>query len=48
MIDGLKCVTRLDILPMIAGEYTLRTAIEKDYEQTDAQLQNLLKDIEEG
>ena len=48
VIDDLKFVTRFDIFPVIAGEYTLRTAIEKYYEQTDAQLQNLLKDIEEG
>jgi type IV pilus assembly protein PilB len=47
VIDDLKFVTRFDIFPVIAGEYTLRTAIEKYYEQTDAQLQTLLKDIED-
>ena len=46
-IDDLKFITRYDIFPVIAGEYTLRTAIERYYEQTDAQLQTLLKDIEE-
>src|SRR5689334_24891793 len=47
VIEDLKFITRYDIFPVIAGEYTLRTAIEKYYEQTDAQLQNLLKDMEE-
>jgi type IV pilus assembly protein PilB len=47
VIEDLKFITRYDIFPVIAGEYTLRTAIEKYYEQTDAQLQTLLKDIEE-
>jgi len=31
---------------VIAGEYTLRNAIDKYYQQSDAQLQTLLKDIE--
>ena len=48
VVDDLKFITRYDIFPVIAGEYTLRTAIERYYEQTDAQLQTLLKDIEEG
>jgi type IV pilus assembly protein PilB len=47
VVDDLKFITRYDIFPVIAGEYTLRTAIERYYEQTDAQLQNLLKDIED-
>ena len=49
VIDDLKFVTRYDIFPVIAGEYTLRTAIDKHYEQVDAQLDSLLKEIgEEG
>ncbi len=47
VIDDLKFITRFDIFPVIAGEYTLRNAIEKYYEQSDVQLQSLLKDIEE-
>jgi len=47
VVDDLKFITRYDIFPVIAGEYTLRTAIERYYEQTDAQLRSLLKDIEE-
>jgi type IV pilus assembly protein PilB len=47
VLDDLKFITRFDIFPVIAGEYTLRNSIERYYEQTDAQLQSLLKDIEE-
>jgi type IV pilus assembly protein PilB len=47
VIDDLKFITRFDIFPVIAGEYTLRMAIERHYEQTDAQLETLLKDMEE-
>jgi type IV pilus assembly protein PilB len=45
VVDDLKFITRYDIFPVIAGEYTLRNAIERYYEQTDAQLQTILKDI---
>jgi type IV pilus assembly protein PilB len=47
VIEDLKFITRYDIFPVIAGEYTLKTAIERYYEQSDAQLQNLLKNIEQ-
>jgi type IV pilus assembly protein PilB len=47
VIDDLKFITRYDIFPVIAGEYTLRTALDKHYEEADAQLDTLLKDIEE-
>ncbi len=42
VVDDLKFITRCDIVPVIAGEYTLRTAIEKYYDETDAQLESLL------
>src|SRR5881397_2507738 len=45
-IEDIKFVTRCDVFPVIAGEYTLRNAIDKYYQQSDAQLQTLLKDIE--
>src|SRR5204862_2882985 len=45
-IEDIKFITRCDVFPVIAGEYTLRNAIEKYYQQSDAQLQSLLKDIE--
>ena len=47
VVDDLKFITRYDIFPVIAGEYTLRNAIERHYEQVDAQLANILKDLEE-
>ena len=45
-IEDIKFITRCDVFPVIAGEYTLRDAIERYYQQSDAQLQTLLKDIE--
>ena len=47
VLDDLKFITRYDIFPVIAGEYTLRTNLDKYYEQVDQQLDSLLKDIEE-
>ena len=47
VLDDLKFVTRYDIFPVIAGEYTLRTAIDRYYEQVDAQLDSLLKEMGE-
>ena len=45
IIDDLKFITRYDIFPVIAGEYTLRNAVEKIYESSEAQMQSLLADI---
>src|SRR5437016_8013564 len=42
-IEDIKFITRCDVFPVIAGEYTLRNAIEKYYQQSDAQLQSLLR-----
>src|SRR2546430_694269 len=39
-IEDIKFVTRCDVFPVIAGEYTLRNAIERYYQQSDAQLQS--------
>ncbi len=46
VIDDLKFITRYDIFPVIAGEYTLRQALDKNYEQVDAQLDTILKDMD--
>jgi len=47
VIDDLKFITRYDIFPVIAGEYTLRNSVDKYYgESTDDALQNLLEDME--
>jgi type IV pilus assembly protein PilB len=50
VIDDIKFITRYDIFPVIAGEFTLRNTIERFYESSDAQMQSLLDDIvsEEG
>ncbi len=47
VVDDLKFITRYDIFPVIAGEYTLKNAIEKHYESTDLQMGALLNEIEE-
>ncbi len=47
LLEDLKFITRFDLFPVIAGEYTLRTLIEKHYQATDQQeLQNILRDME--
>jgi type IV pilus assembly protein PilB len=46
VLDDLKFITRYDLFPVIAGEYTLRNLIEKHYESSDEQLQTLLKEME--
>jgi len=51
VIDDLKFRTRSDIYPVIAGEYTLRTMIERVYPEgavPDAGMENLLDDIDFG
>jgi len=45
VLDDIKFITRLDIFPVIAGEFTLKNAIEKFYESGEAQMENLLEDI---
>ena len=45
VLDDLKFITRCDIFPVIAGEYTIRKAIERYYESNEVQMENLLKDI---
>ena len=48
ILDDLKFITRYDIFPVIAGEYTLRHAIDRYYEAENSQLQTLLKDMDVG
>jgi type IV pilus assembly protein PilB len=48
VIDDLKFITRYDIFPVIAGEYTLRNSVDKHYgEVGDDALANILEDIED-
>jgi type IV pilus assembly protein PilB len=47
LLEDLKFVTRFDLFPVIAGEFTLRALIDKHYQQGNQQeLENLLKDME--
>jgi len=46
VLDDLKFITRYDLFPVIAGEYTLRNLIEKHFESSDEQMATLLKDME--
>jgi type IV pilus assembly protein PilB len=47
VVEDLKFITRYDIQPVIAGEFTLRNAIEKNYESAaDMQMSALLEEIE--
>lgn len=45
VVDDLKFITRYDIVPVLAGEYSMRAAIEKHYEGSEMQMQSLLQDI---
>jgi type IV pilus assembly protein PilB len=46
VVEDLKFITRYDIFPVIAGEFTLRNAIEKHYESNDVAMGALLDEIE--
>ncbi len=45
VVDDLKFITRYDIVAVLAGEFSMRTAIEKHYEANEIQMQSLLQDI---
>ena len=45
VIDDLKFITRYDIVPVLAGEFSMRAAIEKHYEANEGNMQSLLQDI---
>jgi type IV pilus assembly protein PilB len=45
ILDDLKFITRYDIFPVLAGEYTLREVIERGYDTGDVAMQSLLDDI---
>jgi type IV pilus assembly protein PilB len=47
LLQDLKFITRYDVFPVIAGEFSLRALIEKHYEVGEQQqLSDLLKDME--
>ncbi|HEX9219625.1 MAG TPA: ATPase, T2SS/T4P/T4SS family, partial [Gemmatimonadaceae bacterium] len=47
VLDDIKFITRLDIFPVIAGEFTLRNVIEKFYASGEAQMESLLAEIDD-
>jgi type IV pilus assembly protein PilB len=48
VLDDLKFITRYDIFPVIGGEFTLKSAIDKLYESTaDTQVADLLSVIDD-
>jgi type IV pilus assembly protein PilB len=46
LLEDLKFITRFDLFPVLAGEFTLRQLIEKHYANDQQELQSLLKDME--
>jgi type IV pilus assembly protein PilB len=47
IIDDLKFITRFDIEPVIAGEFTLRKVVEREYDVADDRMQDLLKQFDQ-
>ncbi|MFN9575198.1 MAG: GspE/PulE family protein, partial [Gemmatimonadota bacterium] len=47
VIEDLKFITRYDVNPVIAGEFTLRNLLDKHFEANDTQVANLLDEIAE-
>ncbi len=46
VIDDLKFITRFDIEPVVAGEYSLRGMIDRHYEVATAKLGEILEELE--
>ncbi|MBI4513851.1 MAG: type IV-A pilus assembly ATPase PilB [Gemmatimonadetes bacterium] len=47
VIDDLKFITRYDIEPVVAGEYSLRKCVEKYYQAQDEKLTDLLRELDQ-
>lgn len=45
ILEDLKFITRYDIFPVLAGEFTLRNVIDKQYDQGDEGMKNLLDEV---
>jgi type IV pilus assembly protein PilB len=45
VVDDLKFITRYDIVPVLAGEFSMRSAIEKYYESGEMHMQSLLQEV---
>jgi type IV pilus assembly protein PilB len=48
VIDDLKFITRFEIEPVIAGEFTLRKIVEREYDTADEKINDLLKQFDQG
>ncbi len=48
VIDDLKFITRLDIEPVLAGEYSLRKIVEREYDTADERINDLLQQFHEA
>ena len=46
LLQELRFITRYDLFPVFAGEFTLRTLVDKYYDASDQQLQAILRDME--
>ena len=46
-IDDLKFITRFEIEPVIAGEFTLRKVVERVYDVVEERMQDLLKQLDQ-
>jgi type IV pilus assembly protein PilB len=47
VLDDLKFITRFEIEPVIAGEFTLRRVIEREYDTADERINDLLKQFDQ-
>jgi len=47
VVDDLKFLTRLDIEPVIAGDFTLKRIVEREYESSDEKINELLKQFDQ-
>jgi type IV pilus assembly protein PilB len=47
-LDDLKFVTRFDIEPVIAGEFTLRKIVEREYDSADERISDLIRQFDQG
>ena len=45
LLQELRFITRFDLFPVFAGEFTLRTLVDKYYNESDMQLAAILKDM---
>lgn len=46
-IDDLKFITRFDIEPVLAGEFTLRKIVDREYDVVEERMQDLLKQFDQ-